>query len=524
MQSTAEYNDEDLIFKEEDEAKPCIQTRNSWKILIVDDDDEIHNITRIALSDVVFNGMCAELLHAYSEKEAVDVINQYPEISIILLDIVMEEDDSGLKLINYIRNILKNNFIRIVIRTGQPGQAPERKVIIDYDINDYKEKTELTSQKLFSTIIASLRSYSNIMTIENNRKSLEKLIDVSNRLFFYRKIGEFTNDILYLILEIFSLNGSGISKGGDSYLAVNDLNEFTILNGTGSFAGMVGRELFSAVDPSMKTILKNIEESGSNLYIGDNFLINYFKGKTDQAYILYFKFNEILMDSQLSLIKIVFYTISSAFDNICLNNDIINTQSELLITLSEVIETRSEETGFHVRKVSEYSKLLALKYGLDSDEADMIKLASPMHDIGKVGVLDEILNKPGKYTDLEYEEMKKHTLFGYDIFKNSTKKIFKTASIIALEHHEKYDGTGYPLGLKGEEIHIYGRLTSLADVFDALTSDRSYKKAWPLEKVLEFIKSESGRSFDPKIVDIFFENLDEFLKIKNEFKDPLNGK
>lgn len=506
---------DDLIFREEDPAPPESELRSSWKVLIVDDDHEIHNITRIALADVRFNEMKIELLHAYSGKQAQEMILECPDLAIILLDVVMEEDDSGLKLINYIRNTLKNMFVRIVIRTGQPGQAPERKVIIDYDINDYKEKTELTSQKLFSTIIASLRSYDNIITIENHRRTLEKLIAVSNQLSVYRKTDDFTNDLLKLLFEIFTITNPSFNKDVNCLLAVNSGAEFVIISGGGRYAGMAGEPIRNSITGDLKKIVADVSENGQRFYEGNGYIINYFKSKTGFAYLIYMEYSNQFNENQLALFQLVFNTVSSAFDNICLCNDIINTQSELLLTLGGVIEARSEETGQHVKKVAEYSRLLALKYGLDAEEAELIGLASPMHDIGKVAVLDEILNKPGKYTPVEFEEMKKHTLFGYQIFKNSNKEIFKAASIIALQHHEKYDGAGYPTGLKGEEIHIYGRITSLADVFDALSRERPYKKAWELNQILDYIKNESGKAFDPKLVKLFFENLPEIIRIKD---------
>lgn len=205
-----------------------------------------------------------------------------------------------------------------------------------------------------------------------------------------------------------------------------------------------------------------------------------------------------------------------------LNDEITNTQKEVIYTMGEIAETRSKETGNHVKRVAEYSKVLALKYGLDEKEAELLKLASPMHDIGKVGIPDSILNKPGKLTFDEFEIMKTHAQLGYDMLKYSSKPILKAASIVAYYHHEKYDGSGYPRGLKGEDIHIYGRITAIADVFDALGSDRVYKKAWEDERIFELFKEEKGKHFDPKLIDIFFENLDEIYKIRNMFKDIQN--
>jgi putative two-component system response regulator len=202
-----------------------------------------------------------------------------------------------------------------------------------------------------------------------------------------------------------------------------------------------------------------------------------------------------------------------------INIELEDTQREILFAMGYIGEIRSKETANHVKRVARYSQLLAKYYGLDEEEAQLIKDASPMHDIGKVGIPDAILNKPGKLTSQEYQAMKEHADFGYELFKNSKRKLLQAASIISYEHHEKYDGSGYPRGLKGTDIHIYGRITALADVFDALASDRVYKKAWADEKIFSLIREESGKHFDPKLVDIFFENLGEFLTIRDELKD-----
>lgn len=187
--------------------------------------------------------------------------------------------------------------------------------------------------------------------------------------------------------------------------------------------------------------------------------------------------------------------------------------------MGEIAETRSKETGNHVKRVAHYSKILALKYGLDEEEAEMLKLASPMHDIGKVGIPDNILNKPERLTDDEFEIMKTHASLGYEMLKHSNKKILQAAAIVSKEHHEKYNGNGYPMGLKEEDIHIYARITAIADVFDALGSDRVYKKKWDDKDIFQFLKEERGEHFDPKLIDIFFENLDEILVFRDAHQD-----
>ncbi len=202
-----------------------------------------------------------------------------------------------------------------------------------------------------------------------------------------------------------------------------------------------------------------------------------------------------------------------------LNDAIEETQREIIYTMGEIGETRSKETGHHVKRVALYSEKLALLYGLSHEESELLKTASPMHDIGKVAISDGILNAPRKLTKEEFEIMKTHAQIGFEMLCKSNQPIIKAAAIVAGEHHEKYDGTGYPRGLKGEDIHIYGRITALADVFDALGSDRVYKKAWPLEKILEHFDAQSAKHFDPQLVKLFKENLDQFLDIRDKYKD-----
>ena len=202
-----------------------------------------------------------------------------------------------------------------------------------------------------------------------------------------------------------------------------------------------------------------------------------------------------------------------------LNEEITHTQKEVVFTMGAIGESRSKETGNHVKRVAEYSKILALHYGLSNKEAEMLKQASPMHDIGKVAIPDAILNKPGRFDPEERKIMDTHAQLGYEMLKNSDRPLLKLAATVSYEHHEKWDGTGYPQGLKGDKIDINGRITALADVFDALGSDRVYKKAWNDEKIFKLFKEEKGKHFDPFLIDIFFDNLEEFLEVRDRFKD-----
>jgi len=202
-----------------------------------------------------------------------------------------------------------------------------------------------------------------------------------------------------------------------------------------------------------------------------------------------------------------------------LNEEIEQTQKEIILTMGSIAEKHDEETSFHLKRVAEYCYLLAKYYGLDNHQCQLIQQASPMHDIGKLAIPDTILDKNGPLDEAEKEIMKQHTVYGYRMLKHSKRELLQTAATIAYEHHEKWDGTGYPLGLKGEEIHIYGRITAIADVFDALGSHRPYKKKWDNEKIFAYMREHSGTHFDPALIEIFFDHIDEFVEIQERYKD-----
>ncbi len=202
-----------------------------------------------------------------------------------------------------------------------------------------------------------------------------------------------------------------------------------------------------------------------------------------------------------------------------LNKEITDTQKEVVFTMGAIGESRSKETGNHVKRVAEYSKILALAYGIQEEEAELLKMASPMHDIGKVGIPDSILKKPAKLTAEEFDVMKGHAEIGYEMLKHSKRDILKTAAIVSYQHHERWDGKGYPNGLSNENIHIYGRITAVADVFDALGSERIYKHSWSDEEIFKLFKEEKGKQFDPKLIDLFFENFHKFDKVRKQLID-----
>jgi response regulator RpfG family c-di-GMP phosphodiesterase len=221
----------------------------------------------------------------------------------------------------------------------------------------------------------------------------------------------------------------------------------------------------------------------------------------------------------VKLIEIFSTNVTIAFDNLYLDKELFETQGEIIQTLGDVVETRSKEAANHVKRVAHLSKAMAELAGLNGIECEIIFMAAPMHDIGKVAIPDRVLLKPDKLNDEEWAIMKTHAQIGADIFARSTRPVLNAASIIAGQHHEKFDGSGYPHGLSGTNIHIFARIVALVDVFDALIHRRCYKEPWPLEDVLTLMNDQKGKHFDPDLVDLMIGNLAKIQEIVALYPD-----
>lgn len=495
---------------------PADSSHPPWQILIVDDEEDVHKITRIALKNFVFDQRPIELLSALTENDARKTLQSNPDIALILLDVVMEKDNTGLELVEYIRKELNNRIVRIVLRTGQPGKAPEHEVISSYDINDYKTKPELTAQKLYTCVISCLRAYQNLRTIEKSKAGLEQIIESTAAIFQNQTIQKFASGALSRLMGILALSPD---RGVNGVYAVGlPGSPAVIMAGAGKYQPCVDQLLADTLPDEVVAFYDAYKTIGQDRIFKDSY-IGVFTTKEGFSSLLYLANLSGLSSMDKRLIRMYASTISIGFDNLSLSREIVNTQKEVILTLGEVVETRSKETANHVARVAEVCYLLAVKYGLDEDEADMLRLAAPMHDVGKIGIPEVILNKPGRLTRAEFEIVKQHARIGYEILRNSKRQIMETAAIVALQHHERWDGGGYPQGLAGEQIHIYGRISAIADVFDALTHKRCYKDAWPDNRVIDFFKQEAGAHFDPDLTRIFLSSREDFFQIKARFPE-----
>lgn len=402
----------------------------------------------------------------------------------------------------------------------------EKQIEVKFDKLFSLQKEKIFYEKLFKELY----------TIEKNlRKSLEQKISKIKDIQTMKNFGYlqyYSKETLYQHKNQTALN-LWIKQINLIYLKhdIDELKEYKkIVKQIGSYIIQI-ESIVQQEQMLQHTILDIIEKNGNvNLNIENNIeeLVSDF---INNVYISLFILLSITILLIVTFGQNVYKNVGLSVDEIeekidegleqinQLNDEITNTQKEVVFTMGAIGESRSKETGNHVKRVAEYSKILALHYGLSNEEAEMLKQASPMHDIGKVAIPDAVLNKPGRFDESERRIMDTHAALGYEMLKSSNRPLLKLAATVAYEHHEKWDGSGYPQGLKGEDINIAGRITALADVFDALGSDRVYKKAWDDERIFGLFKEERAKHFDPKLIDIFFENLEEFLKVRDRFKD-----
>jgi len=494
-----------------------------WKILRVDDDEEVHKVTRLALADFSFLDRPLQFITATTGKQAVDIMRDQPDIAIVLMDVVMETEHAGLDAVQAIRRDLKNRLVRIVLRTGQPGQAPEREVVTRFDINDYKEKTELTTKKLYTVIHTGLSHYRELVAMENNRAGLRKVIDASATIFEQQSLERFAEGVLDQLAALLYANRDAVMLHTVSVAATRGSDQaLRILAGTGTYSGSGGKVAGDVVEDYVLQFMERALQQKESLY-SDRSFVGYFATRTGSENVLFISSDAPISVADRSLVELLCRNVSIALENLHLKDDMERNQREMVVALTEAIESRSLETGNHVRRVAEYSKLLGRLSGLSENDTMLLFLASPLHDAGKIAIPDGVLNKPGAHNPVECKVMQSHADLGRRIFANRDVPVLKAAAVVAGQHHERWDGTGYPNKLRGEEIHIFGRITALADVFDALCSRRCYKEPWPLEQVLQYVQSQRGAHFDPNLVDLFLENIGRFLDIRNRYQDPAHS-
>lgn len=474
----------------------------TWKILVVDDEPDVRTLTRISLRDFRFANRTLEIIEASSAAEAKLMLVQHPDIAVALIDVVMESPDAGLKLVEYIRIDQGNMLVRLVIRTGQPGIAPERYVIDHYDIDDYKDKTELTASRLYTTLRSAIKAYRDLQIIDANRQGLEHVIQATPSIYQLGQgpLSNFFNGMLMQVIGLCSLSHSTHIGTLDGVITTLDNNEFKIQAYTDRF---IHKPQFESIHQQcIRTIFQG--EPATELKAQAE-VLPLMIANQPIGYI-YVEPIEVLSEVDRNLIHIFAGQCSQALENHQLHSNIIASFESAIDMLAEIAEYKDRATGGHVNRLDYYTTATAIALGVDQEQARLFGKASRLHDVGKVGVPDYILSKPGKLTPEEFEIIKRHTTLGANILGHDP--AFELARKIALHHHERWDGKGYPDGIPAKDLPLATRIVSVADVFDAMISWRPYKEPWSIQEARKAILEGAGSQFDPDVVAAFIEVLD----------------
>jgi putative nucleotidyltransferase with HDIG domain len=509
----------DLIFADEEALPPDTpQTAlKPWCILLVDDDPEVHAVTRLALRGFTFQGSELELLSAHSGQEGREVFHNRNDIALAIVDVVMETEHAGLDLVHYVRNTLQNHRTRLVMRTGQPGQAPEDRVIREYDIDDYKEKTDLTIQKLRTLLYSKLRAYRDLCILEYQRDGLSRVLSATALVQNAESLTVFASAVLDQLTSLLKLDRSAL------YCivlpdTVNGGHAAKTIAATGDFVQYSTQSGFADLPEIVSRRFAEVLKKKSAQHFEDAYVL-YTPGKNGGSNLLYLKHARELGTMERELLEAYTRSVAITFENISLQEDLRDTQQELVYSLANALEGRGHDAGSHAKRVALACEMLARLYGLPETQVLLIKTASPLHDIGKARIPDDILDKPGPLDAAEWALMRQHAQFGLDMLQRSQRPLMKLGAEIAASHHERWDGSGYPHGLAGSAIPLPGRITALADVFDTLGSRRSYREPWTDEQIVAALRDERGKQFDPALVDLLLDNLDAFTALRQRFPD-----
>jgi signal transduction histidine kinase len=306
---------------------PEASTARKWKVAVIDDDHAVHEGTRFALSDYNLNGQTLEILSAYSAAEGRTLMRAHPDIAAVLLDVIMETDAAGLDLVEYIRNEIRNETVRIILRTGQPGQAPERRVIVQYDINDYKAKTELTADKLFTSLTAALRSYQQLERMVQTRRGLEIIIDAASTLYDFKSMQRLAEGVLTQLASLLNVDCAGILVlRDDGGVAGND---YAVLAGSGCYSRFIGAAGSKSLDPDLRQMVEAAFHRRKNEF-ADHRTVLYLRTGSGREVVVLLQAERPLSDTDRALVEIFSSRLSIAFDNVILYQQLheANTQLE----------------------------------------------------------------------------------------------------------------------------------------------------------------------------------------------------
>lgn len=510
---------DEFLFADDDAAPATEEGREPYHILIIDDDQEIHAITKMALNEFKLDGHPVRFTSGYSGAEARELLSQPNEYAMVLLDVVMENDHAGLDTARWIRETLKNHLIRIVLRTGQPGQAPEEEVIAKYDIDDYKEKTELTYRKLVTLMYSCLRAYRDLCAIERNKKGLEKVITASAEVFSARSLQQLCQGILEQIVALITRSDDAAYVRMTGFTAIGSQRDpFEIISGTGDYADNVGSRINGDVDQAVLAKLR--QSTGPASILSDGNYYGIYTTSRGNQYLLFVRNIRELTELDQNLLNLFINHSSIALENHSQNNAELEAQRDLLYSVGEAIDKHSIEAhSHHVKRSAEMAAQLAILSGCSREEADRFKAAAAVYDIGKITLQRELAATTDVLTVHQYEEIMRQVINGHDYFSQADSALAVIAARLAHDFHERWDGSGYPHGKRGVEIDHGARLLSLTSHLDSLLSARGERPAKSEDEAKAYIKENSGIIFEPELVSLLLDHYASIEQIRARFPD-----
>ena len=498
-----------------------------WDVLVVDDEPNVQEVTALALSRLAFEGVPLRLHFASSAEAAIELLHKIPGVSVVLLDVVMEHEASGLELISYVRDRMKNPYVRFILRTGQAGAAPESQIIQNYDIQEYWNKVDLTVKRLRNTVISALRSYVSLVRMERRREISDFILQQSRKLqdesvdetqfvelIAKGIIGVFTNSRYTMPHDadhtdaFSSLILRGANGGGPLWLIASAL---------GRFEAWAGAPIEALPDEETRAILLDMLAQDEPIMMAQDdvhlrLLLTFTAPGTRQS-ALYLQAPANSIDPSY-LMTLATHS-QAIFKSKSAHWLTRRSYAKSALRMAGIVETRLGGNEDYLRRMSRQVQLLAQRAGCDAREAHQLSQAAALHDLGNIKLPDAVLIKPGPLTAGEWALVRTHPQLGHDLLAASSLEDLQFGALIALEHHEKWDGSGYPHGKRGLDISLGARITSIIDVHDRMTSDRPYRKALSTAEALEFLRAKAGADFDPDLVAMFFEIYDEIAAAKD---------
>ena len=501
---------DELVLLEPDAQGPVASCSQPWKIMVVDDDADVHDATQLALATVRFRNRGLSFVHAYSAAEACQLLEEHNDVAVMLLDVVMETDDAGLRAIQLIR-AAGHEMVRVVLRTGHPGYVPQQEVVVSYDIHSYLEKASLDFTRLFSALISALRAYDDLLKIEQHRQSVVTILDTVS-WFDFRSLRRYLSRML---AELASIAGIDIEN---LVLAMRSSQNLVAepTDAQAPFVQLVDCITGSPLSDEERTFIAKTFDQGAGGSSPHG--STYHRAAFGVELVVFSRDPQAMEQADLTLLEMLLAKIAQALDN----HDTFSTILSERDSLMRSFVMQGEQWGGHdahelesIQTLSRKTAALLRQQLHFTDEIDdwfifSISTACSFHDVGLREVPHRLFESEGALSPEDRALMRHHADAGVELLRERMSgllgsRLYAMAEAIIHEHHERHDGSGYPAGLSGEAISVAARISGVTDTYVAMTSARPWRPALSPDEAIAYIRAQRDVLFDSRVVDAFLE-------------------